>query len=105
MVKVIINRRTAKQMNYAILAVFVAALVSSCAGVTENLTEAGEEAITADMVLDSSPLAQGITDEDVSQVDLLALSPEMTAFLDEHVDRDGTALDGKSRNTTTNSIY
>ena len=76
-------------MKCAILAVFAAALVSSCAGVTENQTEVGEKPVTAEMVLNSSPLAEGITNQDVSQVDLLALSPEMTAFLDEHVDRNG----------------
>ena len=76
-------------MKYAILAAFAVVLVSSCAGVIENQTGIGEESITSDMVLDSSPLAGGAADEDVSQVDLLALSPEMIAFLDEHVDRDG----------------
>jgi len=89
MVKVIINRRKVKPIKCAILAVFAAALVSSCAGVTENQTEVDEQPVTAEMVLNSSPLAKGIMNEDVKQVDLLALSPEMTAFLDEHVDRNG----------------
>ena len=71
--KVIINRRTVKHMKCAILAVFAAALVSSCAGVTENQTGVGEKPVTAEMVLNSSPLAEGITNEDVSQVCRIAL--------------------------------
>ena len=76
-------------MKRVVLATIATVVISSCAGVPENQIEVGEEPVTAEMVLNSSPLAEDIASEDISQVDLLALSPEMTAFLDEHVDRNG----------------
>jgi len=74
-------------MKGTILAVIATVLVSACAGAEKHQTEASENPISPRMVLDSSPLTSGNANPDVSQVDLLALSPEMIVFLDEHVDR------------------
>lgn len=42
------------------------------------------------MVIGASPLAMGITAADIAPGNILDVSPEMAAFLDEHVDRDGS---------------
>lgn len=66
-----------------------AAMLTSCTALVENQPKAGDQTVTAEMVLHSSPLAKGIAVEDVSQVDMLKLSPEMMTFLDENVNLNG----------------
>jgi len=76
------------QQKYMILTGIAAAMFSSCG--TTALTEPslGEKTITAEMVLEKSPLAQGTRAQDFVEVDILALTPDMVEFLDEQVDRD-----------------
>jgi len=77
-----------KHMKLTIAAVIAAVVISSCTTLSESRPAASNDSITPEMVVNSSPLAQDGPDEDISQVDMLELSPEMIAFLDEYVDRE-----------------
>jgi len=82
-------RERERPVKYAFLPCVATVMLSACATSVVSKPAADKEAITAGMILEMSPLAGGIEAEDPAQVDILALSPEMSAFLDEHVDRDG----------------
>ena len=68
------------------LIVLAVAVISSCAtpGVVSSLPDSAQ--ITTEMLLDDSPLASGVELADLSQVDILELSPEMIEFIDRWVD-------------------
>lgn len=72
-----------------VLAVLAVAAISSCTmpGVVPHVPDSNQ--ISTEMLLDASPLAVGIELEDLSQVDILKLSPEMIAFIDRWVDQNG----------------
>jgi len=65
------------------LAVIAVAALSACATLDENGSTLGTKKVTPEMVIDSSPLAEGLETEDFSQIDIMALTPEMVVFLDE----------------------
>jgi Flp pilus assembly protein TadD len=69
------------------LVVLAVAAISSCAtpGVTPPVPDSNQ--ITTGMLLDASPLAAGVELEDLSQVDMIELSPGMIVFLDRWVDQ------------------
>ena len=69
------------------LVVLAVAVISSCTtpGGTPPVPDSNQ--ITTGMLLDASPLAAGVELEDLSQVDMLELSPGMIVFLDRWVDR------------------
>jgi Tfp pilus assembly protein PilF len=77
-------------MKFAIPAFFAIAVISSCVGTGADQPVISKESITPELILNQSPLAVDRGAEDFSQVDLLALSPEMIAFLDENVNRNGS---------------
>jgi tetratricopeptide (TPR) repeat protein len=83
----VLNSESVMHVKYTILVSIAAVMLSSCANPVVSKSVADKEAITAEMVLQASPLARDIEVEDFAPVDILALSPEMIAFLDEHVDR------------------
>ena len=68
------------------LLVFGVALISSCATSGGLLPVMDSNQITTEMLIDASPLAAGVELADLSQVDILELSPGMIAFLDRWVD-------------------
>jgi Flp pilus assembly protein TadD len=72
------------------LAVLSVAVISSCTtlGRPSNVPASGQ--VSTEMLLDASPLAEGVEPEDLSQVDILELSPEMIAFMDRWVDPHGS---------------
>jgi tetratricopeptide (TPR) repeat protein len=74
------------------------AVVILCACATQGEHEARLSAgqITTEMLLDASPLMMGFEVEDRSQIDVLELSPEMIAFVDENT-RDYDGSDAKLR--------
>lgn len=87
------NKTTrSRGLKYAVLVALAAALamVASCATLVESTSVAGKAPVTTEMVLNLSPLATGSALADVAPVDMLALSPEMIAFVDEYVDRNGS---------------
>jgi Flp pilus assembly protein TadD len=72
------------------LMVFAMAVISSCimSGGVPRAPDSNQ--ITTGMLLDASPLATGVEQHDLSQVDILELSPEMIAFMDRWVDPQGS---------------
>ncbi len=68
------------------LMVFAAAVISSCSTTGGSLPALDSSQISTGMLLDTNPLAAGVEIEDLSQVDILELSPTMIAFLDRWVD-------------------
>jgi tetratricopeptide (TPR) repeat protein len=68
------------------LVVLAVAVIASCATSGSPLAVPDSNQITTDMLLDASPLAAGVELEDLSQLDVLELSPGMIAFLDRWVD-------------------
>jgi Flp pilus assembly protein TadD len=71
------------------LAVIAVAVISSCVTSSGSLPVPDSNQITTRMLLDANPLAAGVELEDLSQVDILELSPEMIAFIDRWVDSHG----------------
>jgi len=74
-----------RTVNYLLV---LAVMVSSCV-TTSGKQVVSQQPITAEMVLWNSPLAGQAVAVGVSEEDILAVSPEMSAFLDENVNRDG----------------
>ena len=68
------------------LVVFSVAVISSCTTPGGPLPVLDSSQISIEMLVDASPLADGVELEDLSQVDILELSPEMTEFIDRWVD-------------------
>jgi Flp pilus assembly protein TadD len=69
-----------------LLTIFIIVMVSSCSTLDQTSSVASKQ-ISNDMLLDSSPLAEGAELADLSQIDILELSPEMKEFLDRWVSR------------------
>jgi len=69
-----------------VLVVLAVAVISSCATPGGAPTVPDTKQITTGMLLDASPLAAGVELEDLSQVDILELSPGMIVFLDRWID-------------------
>ena len=69
------------------LVVLAVVVISSCATPGETPPVPDSNQITTGMLLDDSPLAAGVELEDLSQVDMLELSPGMIVFLDRWVDQ------------------
>jgi Flp pilus assembly protein TadD len=79
------------------LVVLAIAVISSCTmpGVAPPVPDSNQ--ISTEMLLDASPLAKGVELEDLSQVDILELSPEMISFIDRWVDTTGGEYSRLSR--------
>lgn len=82
-----ISRQIIKLFQNSIAASAAALLVLSCS-VHESRLSAPGGPVTAEMVLSGSPLAGDGPAPNVEQTDILALSPDMSAFIDQYVDRD-----------------
>lgn len=76
-----------RRVRRLITTLMVVVMATSCTTPGSVRLAEDEAPITVEMLLQGSPLAAGVAVEDVGQVDILAVSPEMTVFLDEHVDR------------------
>ena len=70
----------------SLLAIWVIAVLCSCATVPESDSVLGTIDVTPGMVLEASPLGRGLEDVDFSQLDLLEMTPEMIAFVDSYMD-------------------
>ena len=70
---------------HSLLTLLLATVLSSCAMMPENTSSLEGNDVTASMVLDTSPLAQGVEFDDLSQIDILEMTPEMIAFVDSYV--------------------
>ena len=60
-------------------------VLSSCAMMPENTSSLENNDVTASAVLEASPLANGVEHLDLSQLDMLEMTPEMIAFVDSYV--------------------
>lgn len=69
-------------------ALLTAWLLASCAA-TESTQLVSEATITPEMVLLESPLAGEASGGDIPPGEILTVSPQMSAFLDEHINREG----------------
>jgi Flp pilus assembly protein TadD len=72
------------RMTRAAALLVAVALLGACAAQRGDVPELRSNQITTEMLLDRSPLAMDSEFEDISQVDILELSPEMIAFVAEH---------------------
>jgi Tfp pilus assembly protein PilF len=64
-------------------------MLTACVSL-DNTPTASPRKITAEMLLESSPLAEFGTADQLPDVEMLAITPEMKAFLDQHVNlKDG----------------
>lgn len=77
-----------KGLRQAVTGLMVAISISACAVLGDGQPELGTGQISTAMLLDESPLARGFELEDTSQIDILGLSPEMDAFVSDHVEED-----------------
>jgi len=68
------------------LVVLATAVISSCSTSGGHLPALDSSQISTGMLLDANPLAAGVEIADLSQVDILELSPAMIAFLNRWVD-------------------
>lgn len=68
------------------LVVLATAVISSCSTSGGHLPALDSSQISTRMLLDANPLAAGVEIADLSQVDILELSPAMIAFLNRWVD-------------------
>jgi Flp pilus assembly protein TadD len=71
------------------LIIVAVVMISSCATLSGPQLSDSQK-ISTEMLLDDSPLATGVELADLSQVDILELSPAMTAFLDRWVSKTQT---------------
>ena len=69
-----------------VLLVLIVMMMSACTTKKSALIPNSQQ-ITTEMLLESSPLLEGASPVDLSQVDVLELSPEMIEFMDRWVDR------------------
>ena len=75
------------RMTQRILTALLIAVVSSCTTLVEQPSLLDSAQISTSMLLDNSPLAKGVDQDELQQIDVLQLSPLMIAFLDRWVDR------------------
>ena len=63
----------------------ISMLMTACVSM-DNTPTASPRKITPEMLLDSSPLAEFGTANQLADVDMLAITPEIRAFLDEQLE-------------------
>jgi len=69
-----------------ILVILMVTVMASCASIEKPASLSDSQKITTRMLLESSPLLDGADPVDLSQIDVLELSPEMVEFMDRWVD-------------------
>lgn len=71
----------------------LAAVLAACAAPVPSLVQETGAKISADDIVNASPLAIETAAIDLSGVDMLSVSPAMKSFIDEHVNRDARQAD------------
>lgn len=74
------------RMTVRSIALLVVAFIAGCVAPGVPQPQLGSGQVTAEMVLDTSPLAAGSEPGDMPGIDILEVTPEMATFLDEHMD-------------------
>jgi Flp pilus assembly protein TadD len=76
----------ARRLTVVMLVVSMLVLCACAApSAARPVSQLGADNITVDMLLTASPLQSEASQQPVSEIDILELSPEMKAFLDDHV--------------------
>ena len=73
------------RLSYWIMTTAAAAVLSACASTASHTSEPLAQTIPVWKLLNASPLLEGQEPEDLSQIDILELTPGMITFLDNHV--------------------
>lgn len=73
--------------SHKIFTLLAVTLLFSCTALDKPGSSPGSQQISTSMLLDDSPLMKGIEPLDLSQVDVLGLSPQMIDFLDRWIDK------------------
>jgi len=68
-----------------ILLIFAVLVFCGCAAQPKPVAQLGTGVVSAEMLLESSPLGTPASVRQIAEVDILHLSPEMKAFLNDHV--------------------
>jgi tetratricopeptide (TPR) repeat protein len=76
---------TAMRPTILLLMLIAATAVAGCAAPGKPGTELGSGQVTAEMIINESPLAAGADLQDPSKVDILEMTPEMVAFLENAI--------------------
>jgi tetratricopeptide (TPR) repeat protein len=72
--------------SHKILTLLAVTLLFSCTALDKPRSSPDSQQISTRMLLDNSPLMKGVEPLDLSQIDVLGLSPQMIDFLDRWVD-------------------
>jgi len=70
---------------HTLLTLLAITTLTSCATMPENESTLGENQVSVEMVLDASPLGNGVELENLATLDILEMTPEMMAFVDSYV--------------------
>lgn len=76
---------TERLLQWILITVWMATLCACAAPASKAVQQLGAETITAAMLLEASPLAGDLHPEELSEIDILEITPEMRTFLDDHV--------------------
>ena len=68
-------------LKQVFLSLFSVVVLGACASSGQDLPQVKSDQISAEMLLDASPLAEGVELADLSQIDILEFSPEMADFV------------------------
>ena len=75
----------AMQKSPLVLSLFVMVIAAGCQAPGQPQPELGTGVVTAGMVVEQSPLAEGAGPRDLPDVDILEVTPEMVAFIEENI--------------------
>jgi len=73
--------------KWLVMTAVTAVATASCAAPGQTVPALGQNRVSPQVLLDSSPLARNVERPEVSPADIIELNPEMLAFLDDNVDR------------------
>ena len=74
------------RLTQTMLVLIAVLIISACATQLASQPQVGTHQVSPAMVLDASPLAAGAELEDLSQIDILGLSPEMITFVATYIE-------------------
>lgn len=73
------------RVSHILLVLVATAALSSCVAPPKNASSLANNTVTANMVVDASPLSGGAEMPDLSQLNMIEMTPEMMEFVDSYV--------------------